>query len=110
MGTEPRITLQALKVLTLLADQPLEQHYGLAIATGTGLPTGTIYPILTRFEQAGWVTSDWETIDPTMEGRPRRRFYRLTALGEQKTREALTEARKSLSVPWPPARPREAPA
>jgi PadR family transcriptional regulator, regulatory protein PadR len=110
MGAPPRMTLQTLRVLALLAEQPLEHHYGLAIATGTGLPTGTIYPILARFEQAGWVTSDWETIDPAAEGRPRRRFYRLTAVGEQQTRQALSEARKSLSAPWPQARPGQAPA
>jgi Predicted transcriptional regulators len=30
----------------------------------TGLPSGTIYPILRRLQDAGWVTADWERIGP----------------------------------------------
>jgi DNA-binding PadR family transcriptional regulator len=53
---------------------------------------GTLYRTLERMTRAGWLTSRWE--DPAVagaEGRPRRRFYDLTAPGEQalaQTREA----------------------
>jgi PadR family transcriptional regulator len=107
---EPRLTLQALKVLALLAEQPSERHYGLAIASRTGLAAGTTYPILARFEQAGWVTSDWEATDPAAEGRPRRRYYRLTPPGERQARRALAQARRLLTPRSPQPRPRQAPA
>jgi PadR family transcriptional regulator, regulatory protein PadR len=45
---------------------------------------GTLYKALDRLEQAGLLESAWE--DPAVaadEGRPRRRLYRVTALGEQ---------------------------
>src|SRR5688572_19948260 len=51
---------------------------------------GTLYKALTRLERQGYLASRWE--DPLAaadEGRPRRRFYRLTPQGEG----ALTEAR-----------------
>src|SRR6266511_3683926 len=92
-----RITLQTLKVLAVLAAQPSEHHYGLEIAKAAGLATGTLYPILARLEQLGWVTSDWEQVDPVAEGRPRRRYYLLSAEGERAAGRALTQAQQSLA-------------
>jgi len=45
---------------------------------------GTLYKALERMERAGLLESRWE--DPAAaadEGRPRRRLYRVTGLGEQ---------------------------
>ncbi|SHN14261.1 PadR family transcriptional regulator [Cryptosporangium aurantiacum] len=83
------MTLQTQLVLRDLLAEPDAERYGLAVVDGTGLPPGTIYPILTRLETAGWVTSRWEDVDPRAEGRPRRRFYRLTADGARQARTAL---------------------
>jgi DNA-binding PadR family transcriptional regulator len=51
--------------------------YGYAITEQTGLQSGTVIPILHRLEAHGWVAVDWETLQPA--GRPKRRYYRLTA-------------------------------
>ena len=83
MGLEVRITLQTLQVLGVLLTDPLDEHYGLEISRKSGLLTGSIYPILTRLEAAGWVTSAWENIDESRQGRRRRRYYRLTAEGRK---------------------------
>ena len=48
-----------------------------------------IYPILVAFEGAGWLTSRQEEVDPHAEGRPRRRYYRLTAAGATEGRAAV---------------------
>ena len=51
---------------------------------------GTLYKALERLERMGYVTSRWE--DPQAaadEGRPRRRFYQVTAVGEQALRDAI---------------------
>lgn len=51
---------------------------------------GTLYKALERLENRGYLASRWE--DPQAaadEGRPRRRFYRLTAVGERAARDAL---------------------
>ena len=39
----------------------------------------------------GWLASRWEDIDPTQEGRPRRRLYRLTGEGEIAARRILDD-------------------
>jgi PadR family transcriptional regulator PadR len=101
MGSQ--ITLQTLKVLVVLSDQPADHHYGLEIAKAAGLATGTLYPILARLERLGWVTSDWEAVDPAAEGRPRRRYYRLTLEGERVASRELAKAQQSLAPrrSWP---------
>ena len=106
---KPRITLHSLLVLKVFSNTPLEEHYGLEICRAAGLPGGTIYPILARFEQAGWLTSTWEQIDPVAAGRRPRRLYRLTPSGAEQARQALAEARQTLSIsPVPGPRPEPA--
>ena len=89
MGYEPRITAQTLLLLDALLDRPSEARYGLEIAQETELKSGTLYPILARLERAGWLSSEWEDVEPERAGRPRRRLYRLTGQGEVLAREAL---------------------
>lgn len=67
-------------VLRVLAEGPT---YGYAIGArlagaGLGAPKGgTLYPLLTRFEQAGWVEVEWRA----GEGGPGRKYYALTPAG-----------------------------
>jgi PadR family transcriptional regulator PadR len=54
---------------------------------------GTLYKALDRLAQAGYLASRWE--DPHLaatDGRPRRRFYQVTLVGEQALTEALKDS------------------
>jgi hypothetical protein len=62
------------------------------IGHAAGLPSGTVHPILARLEGVGWLESRWEEIDPRAEGRPARRYYRLTPDGLELARSALARA------------------
>jgi DNA-binding PadR family transcriptional regulator len=62
------------------------------IGRAAGLPSGTVHPILARLETVGWLTSRWEDIDPRTEGRPARRYDRLTPDGLELPRAALARA------------------
>jgi DNA-binding PadR family transcriptional regulator len=53
--------------------------------------TGTLYRALHRLEAAGFIESWWESLDVEVEGRPRRRCYRITGTGAA----ALVAARAS---------------
>lgn len=88
---EPRPTLPLARVLDVLMAVPGHAHYGLEIAREAGLSSGTTYPILARLERDGWLTSAWEQIDPVVEGRRPRRYYRLTGLGERSASAILQE-------------------
>ena len=87
-----RMTRATQAVLRVLLDDPAAHRYGLEIGATTGLPSGTIHPILARLESLGWVRSDWEQIDPKAEGRPRRRYYCVSDDGLVAARQALAQA------------------
>lgn len=99
-----RLSYQTLVVLKQFLEAPTKPHYGLELARRAGLKSGTIYPLLARLERDGMVTSAWERIDPSAEGRRPRRYYMLTGSGEVVAREALTEAKRSLGVRARPLR------
>jgi PadR family transcriptional regulator, regulatory protein PadR len=88
---KPRITTQTLRVLGAFTLAPTEGLSGAAIAKRTNLRSGTLYPILFRLEQTKWLESEWEAGDPSEMGRPRCRFYKITALGEKEARHAYQE-------------------
>lgn len=97
-----RITIQLLKVLDAMLQAPDEDHWGFEIMKRTGLKSGTLYPLLARLETAGWVKSDWGTQnDP---GRPRRRYYRLTGVGERSARIELAKLPSRTAASPVPAR------
>ncbi|MDH6437457.1 PadR family transcriptional regulator PadR [Streptomyces sp. SAI-144] len=104
-----RMTLQTQLVLRALLEDPGKQRYGLELCELAGLPSGTIYPILARLEQVGWLDSVWE--DPAVHvegGRPRRRFYRITQDGAEQARGAVAHAYRARKQPlpgWAAARP-----
>ena len=90
----PRMTVQTQLVLQALLRDPGRELYGLELSEETGLLPGTAYPILLRLEGAGWVSSRWEDIDPTIEKRPARRYYSLTMSGAAEASAALATARR----------------
>ena len=92
MPTELRMTIPTQRVLAALLDEPDREQYGVEIGTAAELRSGTVHPILARLEGIGWLTSRWEDIDPQVEGRPARRYYRLTADGVPAARAALARA------------------
>jgi DNA-binding MarR family transcriptional regulator len=108
MADQLRMTLPTQFVLRAFLADPQAQLYGVEIGEAAGLPSGTVHPILARLEGLRWVQSRWEDIDPKVEGRPARRYYRLTAAGAQAARTALAESYQSkrrVRIPRPAAEP-----
>jgi PadR family transcriptional regulator, regulatory protein PadR len=86
-----RVTRATLDVLEALMG-PDEGLYGLRIAQNAGRKVGSVYPILARLEEAGWVESRWEREERGERG-PRRRFYRFSPEGLEAAGMLLTERR-----------------
>jgi DNA-binding PadR family transcriptional regulator len=93
------MTIPTQLVLQALLADPERELYGVEMGELAGLRSGTVHPILARLEGVGWLQSRWEDIDPRAEGRPARRYYRLTAEGARAAQAALVRAYKP-----PPAR------
>jgi PadR family transcriptional regulator len=93
-----RMTVPRLLLLRALLDDPARERYGLDLALEAGLEPGSVYPILVAFENAGWMRSRLEDVDASEVGRPRRRYYRLTADGIEAGRAALERKRRPRAV------------
>ena len=88
------MTIPTQLVLEALVVDPGRELYGVEIGELATLRSGTVHPILARLEGVGWLSSRWEAIDPQVEGRPPRRYYRLTADGALAARAALARAHR----------------
>ena len=78
-------------VIKVFLEDPLRPRYGFELMQLTGFPSGSLYPILARFEKASWLTGGKEDIDPRVEGRPARRFYRISGAAISVARIQLAE-------------------
>lgn len=96
---EVRITATVGKVLRVFLEEVTEPRYGFELMQRTGLASGTLYPILARLEAAGWLTSHLEDIDPAIERRPARRFYRISQAAATIARDELTALSRQLQPP-----------
>jgi PadR family transcriptional regulator, regulatory protein PadR len=97
-----RLSITAVCVLQAIAGG---YQYGFDIIDQTQLPSGTVYPALGRLERDGLVKSAWENEqDAHAEGRPARRYYKLTAPGIR----ALSDAAAFYRSLLPAGKPRPA--
>jgi DNA-binding PadR family transcriptional regulator len=82
-----------LQVLDTMASDPTrDDWFGLDVCRNTKLGSGTVVQILFRMERWGWLEARWEEeAEAYGHGRPRRRFYKLTALGQQSLRKLIAE-------------------
>jgi PadR family transcriptional regulator PadR len=77
----PRLTYSTSLVLLAISRG---HRYGFDVIEASGLPSGTVYPILRRLEDAAYVRSRWEGVRTARdEQRPPRRYYQLTAVGSE---------------------------
>lgn len=98
MADEIRLSGPTLKVLKLMLEKPREGRSGAEISRALGIGSGTLYPLLARLENADWMRSEWEQVDPSEVGRPRKRFYKLTGQGQTRARKALAELQTASGV------------
>jgi len=100
MPSSVRLSQQSLRILRVfleaLDENVRAELAGADIMRSANVSSGTLYPILLRFEKAGLLESRWEDEEPEELGRPRRRFYRMTQAGAKVAHEALAE----LSAPF----------
>jgi DNA-binding PadR family transcriptional regulator len=78
-----RQTYTAATVARKLLERPADKYWGTMLQQLLHMPPGTLYPILGRFRNAGWLKAQWE--DPA-EARaahtgPPRRYYLVTDAG-----------------------------
>ncbi|XVS67848.1 PadR family transcriptional regulator [Actinosynnema sp. CA-299493] len=94
MTSSRRITGPLLDVLEVLVEgfQLDQDPHGWTIMKAIKRSGPTVYGVLERLEEWGWIVGTWEEL-PDGEVRPRRRHYRLTPTGRIEA-TALLAARR----------------
>lgn len=82
-----------LKVLEVFANNPDDWYTGADICNKTKLVSGTVYPLLIRMEQRGWLTSKWKADLKYLEP-PTRCFYRITRGGAGRGKRMLAKSKE----------------
>jgi len=85
-----RLTRTTTRALLAFLETPRSWRYGYDLMKVADLSSGTLYPLLARLADDGWLESRWE--ESELPGRPPRQLYRLTATGRVKARQALERA------------------
>ena len=88
-----RLTRTTARTLFAFLETPRDWRYGYELMKVADLSSGTLYPILARLTEDGWLESRWE--ESELPGRPPRQLYRLTATGRVQARHALQRAQAS---------------
>ena len=88
-----RLTRTTARALLAFLETPRSWRYGYDLMKVADLSSGTLYPLLARLTDDGWLESRWEKSE--LPGRPPRQLYRLTATGRMQARHALERAQTS---------------
>ncbi len=89
MTRPPHTSRQAALLFAALLTRPNHWHYGYALMDETGLKSGSLYPLLIRLADDGYLEARWEHASSTE--RPRKE-YRLTVSGCSLAAERLARA------------------
>lgn len=103
-GPKRRLSKASIRVLAALYKKAPDPMYGMELMDAARAPSGTIYPILTRFRDWEWLTAEHEDIDPSEAGRPARTYYRLTGHGAIEARARLPQDALHRGFGWESAR------
>lgn len=80
------LSANAALILSAFLDAPTAPRYGYELMQETGIKSGSLYPVLGRFERHGWITCQAEQ---AVGHRPPRRLYTMTPEAEGEARAAL---------------------
>jgi len=80
MATEAKLSHTAALILQAVDSGC---RYGFSIMEATGFPSGTVYPAMRRLERDALIVSRWERQSiADAEGRPPRKYYKVTTDGK----------------------------
>ncbi len=86
---------QTISVLTFFLRYPDKWQYGYSISQELGIKSGTLYPMLIRLADRGYLDTSWST--EHQSGRPPRHMYRLTTAGMSWAESVLNDTESEQS-------------
>ena len=79
------LSAHARRILAALLEGGASWSHGYELARIAGVKSGTLYPLLIRLEEQGYLEAEWQ--QPAERGRPARHAYRLTPGGVKLARD-----------------------
>lgn len=92
MVRRPHTSPHTRAVLEALLKTYPQHTYGYDLSKATDLKSGTLYPILQRLHEQGFLSAEWE--DSPHPGKPPRHTYKLTENGLKLARERQQDEKK----------------
>ena len=96
MPRKPNASRQTKALLACFLEAAQEWRHGYDLAKAIGLKSGSLYPILMRLSDQGYLESQW--CAPDRPGRPPRHAYRLTGEGRKLAMEQAATAQASSTL------------
>jgi PadR family transcriptional regulator, regulatory protein PadR len=93
---KPNESPHARAILAELTSDPQGWRYGYELLKRTGIKSGTLYPLLMRLHDQGFLEAEWRPAE--VAGRPQRHAYRLTAKGLALARMQAADRRPRTSL------------
>jgi hypothetical protein len=85
-----QLSSHTLNILKTFLEHPLKPLSAPQISRGTQLSSGSLFPMLLRFQQNGLLESHWENQQPQLAGGRRRRLYRISDRGRAAVRRRVS--------------------
>ncbi|MEO0425585.1 MAG: PadR family transcriptional regulator [Pseudomonadota bacterium] len=85
MARKRKLSEKARLVLAVMLRSAGRWSHGYDLSKETGVRSGTLYPLLLRLEEQGYLEAQWQ--EATERGRPPRHAYRLTDAGVELARQ-----------------------
>lgn len=79
--TDMRVTYRLVQLAQTLVATPDDKHWGYQLMHDTGIPSGVVYPLLSRMHEDGWLKMHTDKGPSTLG--PARRYYTLTVKGRK---------------------------
>ncbi len=86
-----RVNRTVVLVAQALLEKADEEQWGYDVAQRAGVSSNSLYQVLARFHERGYLADGWEEVDPAAK-RPPRRYYKITPNGMARLGALLAHA------------------
>lgn len=95
---QEQVTVAFLRILELFIANDKSSYCGSDVMRFLNLPSGTVYPLLTRMTNAGWLNRELENVNPKLVGRPAKRFYQISSTGLKEGKRLISSQKVPITA------------
>lgn len=95
---QERVTVAFLRILELFIANDKSSYCGSDVMKLLNLRSGTVYPLLTRMTNAGWLSRELENVNPKLVGRPAKRFYQISSTGLKEGKRLISSQKVPITA------------